>query len=144
MKTILILLMSLVSLHANVLTFHGEINSTTPNPLIKVGDDVFIKINYSPSNNNVNRVTVTVNDSMLNLVRANDRTFVVVDADPSDGTVQWGISGSSVNVDVATNTPGGVIPCIDDFDLGRTLQIFFNGINATGTVVATPNIRTGN
>lgn len=131
--------------NANILYVYGKVDTVTGvNPLIKVGDAAYFRIVYSPTFA-VSNATVTVNDSMLNLARTNDGSTVFIDENPADGTVQWSLSNSPViSIDVASNTPGGVIPCIDNFDLGRTFQIFFNGIIANGTVTSKPVTRTGN
>jgi hypothetical protein len=133
-------------INADVLYLYGKIDSVnTPNSLIKAGDAVYIKINYSPSTNAAARIYVTVNESSLNLLRGAPGGTVFVDANPNDGTVQWNVSNSSsVAVDVATDTPGGVIPCIDDFNLGRSLEIFYGNVIAYGTITAIPRTRPGN
>ena len=132
--------------YANVLYVYGIVTSVTSvTPLVKAGDAVYLKVNYTQATGVVTRTTVTVNDSALNLARASDGSGVTIDENPADGTVQWSYSNSpNVTIDVASNTPGGVIPCIDSFDLGKTFQVFFNGITFSGTVTAKPQTRTGN
>lgn len=131
-------------IQANVLYLYGTVTSVGTNPLFKVGDAVYFKINYNASGGGVTRVYVMVNESELNVTRTSDGSTVTIDENASDGTVQWKMNnGSVITFDVASNTPGGVIPCIDSFDLGRTFQVFFNGIIANGTVTAKPVTRTG-
>lgn len=132
---------------ANVMYVYGKIDSVSGlNPYLKVGDAVYFKINYAASGGAVSRASVTVNDSVLNFIRTNDTSVVFVDENPADGTVQWTLStGNTGNsIDVASNTPGGVIPCIDSFDLGRSFHIDAGGgVSANGTVTAKPLTRTG-
>lgn len=137
--------LSLPAIQANVLDFSGFVTSVNANPVIKVGDAVHIKVNYAPSSNVITRLTVSVNDSSLNLIRSlGNGNFVAIDENPVDGTVQWMVTtNSGTAVDVATNTSNGVIPCIDDFDLGKTFQIVLNDIIATGTVTQKPKTRLG-
>jgi len=149
MKTILTLILVLFSTiitNANVLYAYGKVNSVGTNPLIKVNDAVYFVISYNTSNV-ITQADVTVDRSELHILRQNETptSHVVIDENPADGTVQWAVLDSGIfSMDVATNTPGGVIPCIDSFDLGRSFQIFFNGIIANGTIIATPRTRTGN
>jgi hypothetical protein len=132
--------------NANILYFYGKVDSVTPvNPLIKAGDAAYFEVEYSISTNAVSKANVTVHRSVLNLIRGGSMAHVFIDANPADGAVQWSVfDGPNFVVDVASNAPGGVMPCIDNFDLGRTFQIFFNGIIANGTITALPRTRTGN
>lgn len=132
-------------IHANVLDLYGIVTGVNANPLIKGGDAVYITASYSPSTGSITRLTATINGSVLNIIRVSGNgNFVSVDENAADGTVQWTVTTSSgTSVDVATNTPGGVVPCIEGFDLGRSFQIVINNIIATGTITAKPKTRTG-
>src|SRR5256885_848795 len=91
-------------INANVTYFYGIVTTASNNQLVKVGDAVFIKINYSSGQ--ITRATATVNDSVLNLVRTNDGSTLSVDENPADGVVQWHVvNGLALSVDVKTSTP---------------------------------------
>jgi hypothetical protein len=118
----------------------------TVNPLFKAGDALYVAINYNGSNV-ITSADVTVDRNELHLLRQSEvpPSHVVIDENPVDGTVQWFINDSAVfGADVASNTPGGTMPCIDSFDLGRGFAVFFNGITANCTITATPRRRLGN
>lgn len=145
---VMVIGMMVSGVRGNVLYFYGKVDSVTgSNPFLKVGDSVAFTIYYSATNNVITRVTASVDAGVLPLVRQIETpaSHVFIDSDPSDGTVQWSVTDSGVfNADAASNTPGGVIPCIDSFDLGKTFQIFFNGVVANGTITALPRSRNGN
>ncbi len=134
---------------ANVAYVFGKIDSVSAaNSYFKVGDAVMFKINYSSPGGvggAVSRANVTIDGSVYQFVRTNDTSVFNLDENPADGTIQWVLStGNTGNhFDVASNTPGGVIPCIDNFDLGRSFQVEVNGYTGTGTVLAKPITRTG-
>jgi hypothetical protein len=133
-------------INASVLYLYGKVDSVnTANPLIKVNDSVTFAISYN-SNNVITLSDVYVDRSDLHMRRmaASPPSYVFIDSDPSDGSVQWMVSDSLFHVDVATNTPGGVIPCIEDFDKGNSFSISFNCISASGTLLAVPRTRAGN
>lgn len=146
--TIVVLSLGSVISNANVLYFYGKVDSVGTNPLIRVGDAVAIAVTYNASNNTISQINASVNNSELQLVRQPGEmplSHVIIDGDPVDGTVQWAVLDSNVmSADAASNTPGGVVPCIDNFDLGRVFSIFFNGIIANGTITSAPRSRTGN
>lgn len=133
-------------IQANVLDFAGIIISVNSNPVIKVGDFVHIKVNYTASNGSINRLSASVDDSTFVLIRAAGfNNFVVVDQNPADGTVQWQFTtASGTNADVSFNTPSGTLPtCIaDPNNTGNAFQIVYGNIIANGIITAIPKTRT--
>lgn len=136
-------------IYANVLDVYGVVTSASPssNAYFKVGDGVKISARYQSQDGVVTELYMTVNNSVLNAIRAGGApgNLLTIDENAADGTVQWRmVTGHGSTFDIASNTPGGVIPCIDSFDLGRTFQIVVGNIIVNGTVVAKPQNRTGN
>lgn len=133
------------SAQANVLYFYGHVQSVSKvNAFIRTGDAVYFQISYSPGNFVITEAFAFVNKSSLNLLRStNTSARVIIDDNPIDQVVQWSAFGPGFNVDVATTTNFTSIPCIEGFDLGRSFQIFYEGVVANGVITATPRTKTG-
>lgn len=156
MVLVAVMVCSAAQANPKVVQFYGWVTSVSAtNQFAKPLDAVTILVNYNTMPNSfsgtITHADIMINQSVINFARSHDGTYVYVDDNPSPddpsgvGTVQWSIlGGNGFSVDVATHTWLGVLPCIDQFDLGRQFEVYFGNVIIHGQIMAQPLARNGN